>query len=93
MTRGQRILSRIAATPGQKKVSDFYYMDPNNINNVSYLPDLVRSDVPPPICITISDESENEGPTHVSSPSSDTQVFDYLNLSPINDDNSIIIVD
>ena len=68
-------------------------MDPNNINNVSYIPDLVRSDVPPPICITVSDNSEIEGPAHVSSPSSDTQVFDYPNLSPINHDDSIIVVD
>ena len=68
-------------------------MDPNNINNVSYLPDLVRSDVPPLICVTISDDSEIEAPTHVSSPSSETQVFDYPNLSPINHDDSDIVVD
>ena len=93
LTKRQRILNRIAQSPRQKKVSDFYYVDPSNIDNVSYLPDLVRSDVPPPICVTISDDSELEGPNHVSSPSSQTQVFHYPNLSPINHDDSIIVVD
>ena len=49
--------------------------------------------MPPPICITVSDDSEIEGPTHVSLTSSEMQVFDYPNLSPIIDDDSIIIVD
>ena len=93
LTKRQRILNRIAQSQHQKKVSDFYYMDPSNIDNVSYLPDLVRSDVPPAICVTISDDSELEGPNHVSSPSSQTQVFDYPNLSPINHDDLIIVVD
>ena len=68
-------------------------MDPGNIDNVSYFPDLVRSDVPPPICVTISNDSELEGPNHVSSPSSQIQVFNYPNLSPINHDDLIIVVD
>ena len=41
-------LQRTATAPGQQKVSDFYYVDPSDINNVKYLPDLVRNHTPTP---------------------------------------------
>ena len=43
-------------------------MDPMDINNVSYLPDMVNTGVPQPVCIVISDDSQSslEGPKHVS---------------------------
>ena len=41
-------LQRAATAPGQQKVSDFYYVNPSDINNVNYLPDLVRNCTPTP---------------------------------------------
>ena len=92
-SRKSGLLARAASAPGQQKVSDYYFVDPTDIKNVGYLPDLVVENVPPPVCIVISDESVSlEGPTHVSSPASDTQVFDYPNLSPIVPDISCIVI-
>ena len=82
--------------PGQQKVSDYYYVDPRDIHNVEYLPDLPEINIPAPVCIVISDDSSVslEGPTHVSSPASDTRVFEFPNLSPIAcDDDCVIIAD
>ena len=77
-----------------KKVSDYYFVDPMDINNVSYLPDLVNTGVPQPVCIVISDDSQSslEGPKHVSSPLSDTQVFEYPNLLPIASDIECVVI-
>ena len=91
-------LQRTATAPGQQKVSDFYYVDPSDINNVNYLPDLVRNRTPTPprphVCIVISSDESLEGPYHVSSPSSETQVFEYPNLSPIvSEDECVVIAD
>ena len=87
-------LQKAANAPGQKKVSDYYFVDPMDINNVSYLLDLVNTGVPQPVCIVISDGSQLslEGPKHVSSPSSDTQVFEYPNLLPIASDIKCIAI-
>ena len=89
-----RKLQTAATAPGQKKVSDYYFVDPMDINNVSYFPDLVNTGVPQPVCIVISDDSQSslEGPKHVSSPSSDTQVFEYPNLSPIASDVECVVI-
>ena len=78
-------LQRAATAPGQQKVSDFYYVDPSDINNVNYLLDLVRNRTPtPPRPLTY----------HVSSPSSETQVFEYPNVSPIvSEDECIVVTD
>ena len=102
VTRHQRILNRAATAPGQRKVSDFYFVDPNDSSNLEYLPDIEHDvtfatrDVPCSCTIVISDESTvspNEGPRHVSSLTSDTQMFDYPMLSPINSIECIVITD
>ena len=96
VTKNQKMLNRAATAPGQTRVSDFYYIDPNNINNENYLPDLVMSGAKEiPVCIVISDDSyENEGPVNVSLLASHTQVFEHPDLSPIHfDDECIVIVD
>ena len=102
VTRNQRILNRAATAPGQRKVSDFYFVDPNDSNNVEYLPDIEHDvtfatrDVPCSCTIVISDDStvsQSEGPRHVSSPTLDTQMFDYPMLSPINSIECIVITD
>ena len=93
LSRGTKALNRAAAAPGQRRVSDFYYIDPNNVKNEDYLPELEMSDEPP-VCIILSDSNENEGPMEVSSPASHTQVFEHPNLSPIgnkSDDDCFII--
>ena len=98
VTRSQRVLSRAASAPGQRRVSDFYFVDPNDSNNMEYLPDIEHNvtiatrEVPCNCTIVISDES-NEGPRDVSSPTSDTQMFDYPMLSPINSIECIVITD
>ena len=91
-------LQRAATAPGKQKVSDFYYVDPSDINNVNYLLDLVRNRTStpprPPVCIVISSDESLEGPYHVSSPSSETQVFEYPNVSPIvSEDECVVIAD
>ena len=102
VTRNQRILNRAASAPGQRKVSDFYFVDPNDSNNLEYLPDIEHDvtfatrDVPCSCTIVISDDStvsQSEGPRHVSSPTLDTQMFDYPMLSPINSIECIVITD
>ena len=102
VTRHQRILNRAATAPGQRKASDFYFVDPNDSSNIEYFPDIEHDvtfatrDVPCSCTIVISDEltvSPNEGPRHVSSPTSDTQMFDYPMLSPINSIECIVITD
>ena len=93
LSRGAKALNRAAAAPGQRRVSDFYYIDPNNVKNEDYLRELEMSDEPP-VCIVLSDSNENEGPMEVSSPASHTQVFEHPNLSPIgnkSDDDCFII--
>jgi len=84
----------VVAAPGQSRVSDFYYIDPNNVKNESYLPDLENSNQPP-VCIILSDSNDNEGPMEGSSPASNTQVFEHPNLSPIGNDSNddYIIID
>ena len=102
VTRNQRILNRAATAPGQRKVSDFYFVDPNDSNNVEYLPDIEHDvtfatrDLPCSCTIVISDDStvgQSEGPRHVSSPTLDSQMFDYPMLSPINSIECIVITD
>ena len=96
VTKNQKMLNRAATAPGQTRVSDFYYIDPNNINNENYSPDLVMSGAKEiPVCIVTSNDSyENEGPVNVSSPASHTQVFEHPDLSPIHfDDECIVTVD
>ena len=102
VNRNQRILNRAASAPGQRKVSDFYFVDPNDSNNLEYLPDIEHDvtfatrDVPCSCTIVISDDStvsQSEGPRHVSSPTLDTQMFDYPMLSPINSIECIVITD
>ena len=93
LSRAAKALNRAAAAPGQRRVSNFYYIDPNNVKNEDYLPELEMSDEPP-ACIILSDSNENEGPMEVSSPASHTQVFEHPNLSPIgnkSDDDCLII--
>ena len=77
-------------------------MDPNDSSNLEYLPDIEHDvtfatrDVPCSCTIVISDKSTvspNEGPRHVLSSTSDTQMFDYLMLSPINSIECIVITD
>ena len=77
-------------------------MDPSDSSNSEYLPDIEHNvtfatrDVPCSCTIVISDDltvSPNEGPRHVSSLTSDTQMFDYLMLSPINSFECIVIID
>ena len=86
--KGKKMLQWAANKKGQKRVSDFFYND--------YLPDLITSKKEPPECIVLSsdsDDKENSGPVHVSSPSLDTQVFnDHPNLSPIRSDDECIII-
>ena len=102
VTRSQKILNRAASAPGQRRVSDFYFVDPNDSNNMEYLPDIEHNvtiatrEVPCNCTIVISDHSnvsQNEGPRDVSSPTSDTQMFDYPMLSPINSIECIVITD
>ena len=102
VTRSQKILNRAANAPGQRRVSDFYFVDPNDSNNMEYLPDIEHNvtfatrEVPCNCTIVISDHSnvsQNEGPRDVSSPTSDTQMFDYPMLSPINSIECIVITD
>ena len=102
VTRSQKILNRAASAPGQRRVSDFYFVDPNDCNNMEYLPDIEHNvtiatrEVPCNCTIVISDHSnvsQNEGPRDVSSPTSDNQMFDYPMLSPINSIECIVITD
>ena len=102
VTRHQRILNQAATAQGQRKLSHFYFVDPNDSSNLEYLPDIehdvtfATGDVPCSCTIVISDKSPvspNEGPRHVSSPTSDTQMFDYPMLSPINSFEDIVITD
>ena len=102
VTRNQRILNRAATVLGQRKVSNFYFMDPNDSSNLEYLPDIEHDvtfatrDVPCSCTIVISDDltvSPNEGPRHIPSPTSDTQMFDYPMLTPINSIECIVITD
>ena len=94
LSGGAKALNRAAAAPGQRRVSDFYYIDPNNVKNEDYLPELEMSDEPP-VCIILSDSNENGGPMEVSSPASHTQVFEHPNLSPIGNksDNDCFIIE
>ena len=89
-------LHRAASAPGQQKVSD-YFIDPTDIKNENYLPDLVRNWAPLPVCIVISSDTSSQsldGPEHVSTTSSETQVFEYPNISPIvSDDECVVIAD
>ena len=85
--KGRRMLQRAANEKGQKRVSNFFYND--------YLPDLITPKKEPEYIVlsSDSDDKENSGPVHVSSPSSDTQVFnDHPNLSPIHSDDECIII-
>ena len=101
VTRNQRILNQAATAPGQRKVSDFYFVDPNDSSNLEYLRDIehdvtAKRDVPCSCTIVISDDltvSQSEGRRHVSSPTSDTQMFDYPMLSPINSIECIVMTD
>ena len=89
-----RKLHRAASAPGQQKVSN-YFIDPTEIKNENYLPDLVRNRAPPPVCIVISSDTSSQsldGPEHVSTPSSETQVFEYPNILPIVSDNECIVI-
>ena len=81
-----------ATAPGQQKVSDYYCNDPADINNVNYLPDLVTSHASANVCIVITSDESLEGPEHVSSPSSETQIFEYPNVLPIVSDNECIVL-
>ena len=68
-----------------------------DITNENYLPDLSEINIPAPVVIVISDDLSVslEGPTHVSSPTSDTQIFEFPNLSPFHlmIDECVIIAD
>ena len=87
-------LQRAATAPGQQKVSDYYFINPADINNVNYLPDLVTSHAAANVCIVITSDESLEGPEHVSSPSSEMQIFEYPNVSPIvSDDECIVLAD
>ena len=87
-------LQQAVTAPGQQKVSDYYFIDPADINNVNYLPDLVTSHAAANVCIVIASDESLEGPEHVSSPSSETQIFEYPNVSPIvSDDECIVLAD
>ena len=93
LSRGAKELNRAAAAPGQRRVNNFYFIDPNNVKNEEYLPELEMSDKPP-VCIILSDSNENEGPMEESFLASHTQVFEHPNLSPIgnkSDDDCFII--
>ena len=86
--RANKLLQRAASAPGQQTVRD-YFVDPMDITNENYLPDLSEINIPAPVVIVISDDSSVslEGPTQVSSPTSDTQIFEFPNLSPIPSDD------
>ena len=87
-------LQRAATALGQQKVTNYYFIDPADINNVNYLPDLVTSHAAANVCIVITSDESLKGPEHVSSPSSETQIFEYHNVSPIvSDDECIVLAD
>ena len=92
-------LQRAADAPGQKKVSNYYFINQADVHNENYLPDWARNQSQPtPVCIVISSDDSYEslkGPDHVLMPSSDTKVFEYPNLSPVlsDDDECIVIAD
>ena len=50
LSRGAKALNRAAAAPGQRRVSNFYYIDPNNVKYEDYLLELEMSDEPPVFC-------------------------------------------
>ena len=91
VSKSHKILQRAATPPGQRWVSNFYYIDLVNVNNENYLPDLVRSNETA-MCIISDDLDQNEGPVSASSPSSDTRVFEHPNLSPILSDDDCIVI-
>ena len=92
VSRSRKLLQRAAAAPGQRRVSDFCYLDPNNASNENYLPDLVRTKEIPVVILISDDSDENDGPVDVSSPASHTQVFEHPNLSPIHSDDECIVI-
>ena len=61
VTKSRKLLQRVATAPGQRRVSDFYYTDPNNMSNENYLPDLVRSKETPVVILISDDSDENDG--------------------------------
>ena len=66
---------------GQQKVSDYYFINPTDINNVNYLPDLVTSHAAANVCIVITSNESLKGPEHIYSPSSEMQISEYPNVS------------
>ena len=92
VTKSWKLLQRMATAPGQRRVSDFYYIDPNNVSNENYLPDLVRSKETPVVILISDDSDENYGPVDVSLPASHTQVFEHPNLSLIHSDDECIVI-
>ena len=87
-------LQQAATAPGQQKVSNYYFIDPADINNVNYLPDLVTSHAAANVCIVITSDESLKGPEHVSSPLSEMQIFEYPNVSSIvSDDECIVLAD
>ena len=92
VSKSQKLLQRVATALGQRRVSDFYYIDPNNMSNENYLPDLVRSKETPVVILISDDSDENDRPVDVSLPASHTQVFEHPNLSPIHLDDECIVI-
>ena len=65
-TNRNRKLQRAANALGQQKVSDYFFIDPADINNVNYLLDLVTSHAAADVCIVITSNESLDGPKHVS---------------------------